>query len=85
MIHQLFIAAGLIALAAAALFVIILGWASLSFHELPLFSDGPEPTTVKRLPEIDLPLGPATSSHEWGAAVDVNVVENPYRVEDDPC
>jgi hypothetical protein len=60
MIHILLLAVGWVlalGLALFALVVIVGAWGSLTFRELPLFSDGPEPTTVRVLPEIDLPLG----------------------------
>lgn len=49
------IVAGGVLFAAVAL---IGAWGSLTFHELPPFSEGPEPTNVVVKPIIDLPLGP---------------------------
>jgi hypothetical protein len=51
-----FIVIAALIISALLLTVVVVAWGSLSWRELPPWSEGDEPSTVRTLPRIDLPL-----------------------------
>jgi hypothetical protein len=55
-VAALFIVITALIIAGMLLTVVVVTWGSLTWRELPPWSEGDEPATVRTLPRIDLPL-----------------------------
>jgi hypothetical protein len=56
MVAALFIVITALIIAGMLLTVVIVAWGSLTWREIPMWSGGHEPSTVRLLPEVDIPL-----------------------------
>jgi hypothetical protein len=55
-VAALLIVIAALVIAGLLLIALVVTWGALAWHELPPWSEGDEPSTVRMLPRIDLPL-----------------------------
>jgi hypothetical protein len=58
MIGAVLVFVAVVAVTILLLLAIAIAWGGLTWKDLPAWSAGDEPTNVRLLPEIDIPLGP---------------------------